>query len=509
MAADDDTMWALIEQRARATPEALLAVDEHDRRLTFGNYAAGVEGVAAHLASIGITPGDRVAWQLPTSLEALLLVGALARLGAVQIPILPIYRERELRFVLDQARPSWFLARSSFRGFEAPAAVERLIGELGLDCAVIAVDGAFPELPAGNLPAPPTDAHAVRWIFYTSGTTGEPKGALHTDASIAAGAAGVVDAYAVDEHDRYPIVFPFTHIGGVGMLYLQLLSGAGAIAVEQFDAEQTPPLLARHGLTIAAGGTPLAIVYLEQQRRHPEARLFPAIRATMTGAAPAPPGLHYDLERELGGIGALACYGLTEAPFLTVSAVGDPGEKRAATVGHPIAGATLRIVTLGGVVAAPGEEGEVRARGPQICGGYLDTRRNDDAFDDDGWFRTGDLGRLDEDGYLVITGRVKDIIIRKGENIAAKEVEDVLYGHPAVAEVAVVGLPDSELGERCCAVVVARQDVPAPTLAGIADFCRAAGLANQKIPERLALVAELPRNASGKVLKHALQAQLG
>ena len=236
--------------------------------------------------------------------------------------------------------------------------------------------------------------------------------------------------------------------------------------------------------------------------------MFPALRATMTGATATPPGLHADLERELGGIGALACYGLTEAPFLSVSSVGDPGVKRAETVGRAIAGATLRIVSLDETVVPPGVEGEVRAQGPQICQGYLDTNRNAEAFDADGWFRTGDLGRLDDEGYLVITGRLKDIIIRKGENIAAKEVEDVLYEHPAIAEVAVIGLPDDALGERCCAVVIVRDGESPPALDDIVAFCRAAGLANQKIPEQLELVTELPRNASGKVLKYQLQDQL-
>jgi acyl-CoA synthetase (AMP-forming)/AMP-acid ligase II len=305
------------------------------------------------------------------------------------------------------------------------------------------------------------------------------------------------------------MVFPFTHIGGVGMLCVQVLTGAGAILVEQFDADTTPPLLARHGHSVAAGGTPHALVYLHQQRKHPATPLFPELRATMTGATATPPGLQGDLERELGGIGALACYGLTEAPFLTVSSVGDPPEKRGSTVGRAIGGAVLRIVTLDGTEAGPGEEGEVRATGPQICHGYLDESRNADAFDADGWFRTGDLGRLDDEGYLVIIGRLKDIIIRKGENIAAKEVEDVLYEHPAIAEVAVIGLPDDALGERCCAVVIPRDGVEAPTLASIVDCCRSAGLANQKIPEQLELVAELPRNASGKVLKYQLVDQLG
>jgi acyl-CoA synthetase (AMP-forming)/AMP-acid ligase II len=465
--------------------------------------------MAASLWSSGIEPGARVAWQLPTCVEALVLVAAVARIGAVQIPILPIYRERELRFMLAQSQPSVFVGRSTWRGFAPVAEVGRLVEELALDCRVLACDGPLAELDGGALPALTADAHAVRWVFYTSGTTGEAKGARHSDASIIAGSRGIAAAYEVDERDRYPIVFPFTHIGGIGMLCVQLLSGAGAILVEQFDAERSPPVLAAHGLTIAAGGTPLALVCLQQQRRAPEVPLFPDLRATMTGAAPTPPGLHADLRRELGGIGALACYGLTEAPFLTASSLTDPDDKRAATVGRPVAGATLRVVTTAGVPAAVGAEGEVRAQGPQICQGYLDRARDAEAFDDDGWFRTGDLERLDDGGYLVITGRLKDIIIRKGENIAAKEVEDVLYEHPAIADVAVVGVPDAELGERCCAVVVARDGTPAPTLHDIASFCRRSGLAVQKIPVRLEIVTELPRNASGKVLKYRLQEQLG
>ena len=253
MPPDARTLWALIDERAESVPDALLAVDEHGRRLTFGEYRERAARCAAHLVSVGVEPGTRVAWQLPTCLEAIVLVGALTRIGAVQIPVLPIYRERELRFILGQAQPSVFVARSSWRGFDAATVIEGLVGELGLDCRVLVGDGALPEGDPAQLPAPPTDADEVRWIFYTSGTTGEPKGARHTDASIIAGSAGVADAYEMTERDRYPMVFPFTHIGGIGMLCIQLLTGAGAILVEQFDADTTPPILAANGLTVAAG----------------------------------------------------------------------------------------------------------------------------------------------------------------------------------------------------------------------------------------------------------------
>lgn len=503
-------LWALIEARANSTPDALLAVDEHDRRLTFGDLRDRSERVAAELATRGVVAGTRVAWQLPTGLDAIVLVGALARLDAVQVPLLPLYRERELTFILGQTMPHLVVARTEWRGFAYAAAARSVIDSLGLATDVLAIDASgLAEADAAQLSAPARhDDDPVRWVFYTSGTTADPKGALHADATIAAGSAGVAAAYAIDERDRYPIVFPFTHIGGIGMLFIQLLTGCGAVAVEQFVADRTPALLARHGITIAAGGTPLALVYLQQQRLDPLRPLFPELRAVMTGAAPKPPALHDELRREMGGTGALACYGLTEAPFLTVSDVRDSDERRANTEGRAIGGAELRIVDTDGRVCPNGVAGEIQARGPQICRGYLDAARNAEAFDD-GWFRTGDIGALDEAGYLVITGRLKDVIIRKGENIAAKEVEDVLFEFPAVAEIAVVGLPDPLLGERCCAVVVPRVGAASFTLADVAAFCRSRGLAIQKTPEQLEIVDTLPRNASGKVLKYQLVERYG
>jgi acyl-CoA synthetase (AMP-forming)/AMP-acid ligase II len=225
----------------------------------------------------------------------------------------------------------------------------------------------------------------------------------------------------------------------------------------------------------------------------------------MTGAAPKPPELHYELKRELGGVGAVSVYGSTEVPFISVSSVHDGDEQLARTEGRALAGAEIRVVDADGRVCAPGEVGELRVRGPQVCRGYLDETLDADAVDRDGFFRTGDLGALDAEGFVTITGRLKDVIIRKGENISAKEVEDVLYTHPAVAEVAVIGLRDRELGERCCAVLVLRDGNQPVSAVDIASFCREAGLANQKIPERVEIIDELPRNASGKVLKYRLQ----
>jgi cyclohexanecarboxylate-CoA ligase len=508
MLIDDKSVWGLVEARAAATPDALLAVDEHDRSMTFAEYRAAAERVAAGLVSLSDDLG-RVAWQLPTWIESMVLVAALTRLGATQIPMLPIYREREVRFIVDQSRPGLFLVPSAWRGFDYEGLARSVARDAAAGGAPVRVEVCDRELPEGDPSALPpfagiADPDAARWIFYTSGTTADPKGALHSDRSLIAGSYGIAASFACSEADRYPLVFPFTHIGGIGMLLVQLVSGCGAIIIERFDPVETMPLLSRHGMTLAAGGTPLALLYLEAQREHPGERLFPDLRAVITGSAPKSDDLHFRLRDELGGSGALSCYGLTEVPFLAVSSVDDPDDKRATTEGRAIAGATVRITGDDGSPCPPGTLGEICARGPQVCMGYLDAALDPQAFDRDGYFKTGDLGTLDDDGYVRILGRLKDIIIRKGENISAKEVEDVLARHPGIADVAVIGRADADLGERCCAIVVPRDGYQL-ILAEVASFCRQAGVATQKIPEELEIADTLPRNASGKVLKYKLK----
>jgi len=506
-------LWALVEAQAATRPNDLLAIDEHDRVITFGDLRARAERVAAGLAAMGVSEQTAVSWQLPTRLEAIVLVAALARLGAIQNPCLPIYRERELRYVLAAVRPRVFVVPGTWRGIDyasmARAVIDELASRDGLACELVIADPDLPDGDPRQLPPPippaPLGEEPIRWVFFTSGTTADPKGARHTDGTIGQGAAAVVDRFAITARDRYPIVFPFTHIGGIGMLLAQLMTGAGAIAVEQYDPERSSELFARHGLTIAAGGTPMALLYLQAQRRQPDRRLFPNLRVTMTGAAPKPPTLDAELRDELGGIGCVSVYGLTEAPFATVGSVFDPPEWRSTTEGRAIPGCELRIVDLSGRPVAPGATGEICVRGSLLCHGYLDESRNAEAFDADGFFHTGDLGSVDEHGNLTVTGRLKDVIIRKGENISAKEVEDVLYEHPDVVDVAVIGLPDPERGERACAVLVLRDDAAPVDVAAIAAHCRAAGLAPQKAPEQVEIVDVLPRNASGKILKYQLQ----
>jgi acyl-CoA synthetase (AMP-forming)/AMP-acid ligase II len=346
----------------------------------------------------------------------------------------------------------------------------------------------------------------VRWYYYTSGTTADPKGAQHTDASIKAAAIGMCERLEVVEADRIGCVFPFTHIAGAVYIFSALAFGCTMLIVEAFDAEGTPPILARNGVTLAGAGTPFHMAYLAYQRNHPdETPVFPDVRAYIGGGAPKPVQLHFDIKSELGSVGIVSGYGMTEAPIVTMASVRDSDDVLSRTEGRAVRGVDLIAVTLDGERAGTGDEGEIRVKGPMVMRGYLDSSLDAEAFDADGYLRTGDLGRLDDDGNVAITGRVKDIIIRNMENISAKEVEDLLFTHPKVADVAVIGLPDARTGERVCAVVVLAEGSDSPTLAELVEFTVDAGLAKQKTPEQLEVVDVLPRNPTGKVLKYELR----
>ncbi len=505
-------LWELIERRAHLTPDALMAVDEDRRTLTFAELREWSERVAAGLhARFGVGEGDVVAWLLPTWIEAIVLVGALSRLGAVQNPLLPIYREREVGFMVRQTGAKLLVTPSEWKGFDYGAmALAVAAGTPGLQTLVC--DHRLPEGDPAELGPPPphlTDPATapVRWIFFTSGTTADPKGARHTDPTVRASAVSLADGLEIDDADRAALVFPFTHIGGQTWMFTSMITGARLVLVETFVPAATIPILQREAITLGNAGTPFHMAYLAAQRADPGVKLFPDARVYPGGASPKPPQLHYDVKAELGGAGVVSSWGLTEAPILTVAHLDDSDDELAHTEGRPGPGVELRVVALDGHVAGVDEEGEIRVKAPQVFKGYVDSSLDAAAFDEDGWFRTGDLGKVNAHGNVVITGRLKDVIIRKGENISAKEVEDALFTHPKIADAAVVGLADPRSGERACAVVVPVDAADPPTLSDLFDYLTGEGLMVHKVPEQLEIVAELPRNPSGKVLKHDLRAR--
>ena len=529
--ADARTFWELLERRVAETPDAPMLIQEvdaargQDRVLSFREVRDRALRTAAGLhRRYGVGEGTRVAWQLPTRVETVVASLALARLGAVQTPIIAIYRGAEVAQILREARPELYLVPGEWRGFDYLSFAQKLAAGLP-DPPRVLVAHAEDDLPQGDqdavaaLPAPPrtdlSDKRApIRWVYYTSGSTGAAKGALHTDRTLIAGGVGLADALGMGPQDVGSIAFPYAHIGGPDYLVTMLVHGFPALLVEVFALPEALPAYRRNHVTMAGGSTAFYAAFLaEQRKRPPGERLLPSLRVISGGGAPRPPEMYREVRDELGCVLAHG-YGMTEVPAICMGSPDDTPDQLAHTEGHPVTGVEVRIVrTADGAEAADGEDGEVWLRGPMVCRGYTDPDLTRECFSVDAdsagllpWLHTGDLGHLREDGHLVLTGRLKDIIIRKGENISAKEIEDLLYQDPRVGAVAVIGLPDPVRGERVCAVVERVPGVEPPTLAEIAARLRAAGLMAQKIPEQLEVLDALPRNETlRKVLKHQLR----
>jgi cyclohexanecarboxylate-CoA ligase len=486
------TLWKLVSDAAAATPERVLVADDHGRSLTTSALRDAAERVAAGLR---VGPGAVVSWQLPTTIEAVVLLAALARVGAVQNPIIPILREREVGLITKAVGTELFITAETWRGF-GHAAMAR---DLGLDVVSLDLEsgaGAGLRLPAGDpaaLPAPPESAAGCRWLYFTSGTTADPKGARHSDESVMASARGMTERLGFCGGDVYPIAFPMAHIGGMTMVTAALRTGGRLVLFDTWDPATTPERAAAHRPTILGTAQPFFRAYLDAQRRHGAAPLFPALRTCAAGGAPTPPELLRELVEVFGIRGVVNAWGLTEFPIATSPAPDDPPEVLAQTVGRACPGVSVRVV-----------DGELRLKGPQCFLGYAGPAQDAGAFDDEGWFRTGDLGEIDGQGNVRITGRLKDVIIRNAENISVLELGDVLLRHPHIADVAVIGLPDERTGERVCAVVVTEPGRTI-TLAQVAAHCRAEGVARQKHPEQLEIVHVLPRNSMGKILTQQLR----
>lgn len=509
-----ETYWALVDAAARGHPDRVVLCDDFGRNLTCAQLRDEAQRTAARLAEYGVREGAVVSWQLPTTLETMVVMVALTRLGAVQNPILPIWRESEVRFVTTQLGTEFFIVPGVWRGFDHVALADELAA--GRSITVVVVDHAAPadeglRLPYGDpssLPAPPTSDCLPRWVYYSSGTTAAPKGVRHCDRSVIAGSAGVIGMVGVCSSDVNPIPFPVSHIGGAAMLAAGLLTGMRLVLFDAFDPVSGPLAIASHRPTLLGTATPFFVAFMAAQREHGGEPLFPNLRGCVGGGAPITPELGRQVREIFPVNGVANSWGLTEFPVATSPGLDSAPEVLDHTVGRPVPGVSVRVVDDSELEVRAGEEGELRLKGPQCFLGYVDEALNADAFDADGWFRSGDRGRIDTDGNVVVTGRIKDAIIRNAENISALEIEGVLATHPAVADVAVIGVPDPRTGERVCAVVVTKPD-KAVTLTALAEHCQANGLSKHKSPERLELVEALPRNLTGKVLKNELRGRFG
>ena len=511
------TFWQLIDETATRHPDRVIVVDDHGRSYSNVQLRDAALRVAAGLADVGVGSGMVVSWQLPSVIESLVLLVALSRLGAVQNPIIPVLREREVRFITGEVHTELFIVPRSWRGFDHAALARTVAADHGFDVLVVDLDAPVVpgvlRLPQGDpatlaSPPPAVDREAlpVRWIYHTSGTTSDPKGARHTDSTVMHGASALIERLDIDEHDIYPVAFPVTHVGGVVILTTFLVTGARIALFESFDPATSPDRFAAYSPTLLGTAVPFFNAFLGAQERHGGEPLYPALRACLGGGAPIPTEIHHALRRSFGVVGVVGSWGLTEFPNATCARCDDPPEVMTGSVGRPGTGVEVRVVDEHGGDVVPGVEGELVLRGPQQLIGYVNVELDASGFFPGRWFRTGDLGRLDADGNVWITGRLKEIVIRNAENISVAEIENVLSHHPDVLEATVIGLPDPQTGERVCAVVVTR-DARQLTLEVLRVHCAALGLARHKCPEQIEHVDLLPRNAMGKVQKPELRSR--
>jgi cyclohexanecarboxylate-CoA ligase len=506
---DAPTVGELVSRRAALTPDLTMMYDTEGAQMTFGEFATRLEEVAAGLYALGVRAGSTVTWQLPTRIDSVLISFALARLGAVQNPVLHLYREREVGAVLQQSRPDFFIVPGEWRGRDYIAMAQELVAQLDPPPTVIDLRDGLPTGDVTTLPAPPESGESVRWVYYTSGTTSEPKGVQHSDRTLIASGRALAKALDLSADDLGSVAFPYAHIAGPDYLLMMLSGGIGAVLVEAFVPAEALVTYRALGVTMVGGSTAFYQMFLNEQRKTPDTPILPTLRLMSGGGAAKPAQIFHDVLREMG-VRCVHGYGMTEVPMMTMGTPYDTDEQLAFTDGKPVLGIEVRIVKEDGAEAGSEEEGEIRLSGLGVCLGYTDVEASAAAFDADGWFKTGDLGVLRADGHLRITGRLKDVIIRKGENISARELEEVLIKHPKVGDVAVIGVPDLERGELVVAVVESAVTGEDLTFEEMTAYCAAAGLMRQKVPERLEIVDALPRNETlNKVLKFKLREQFG
>jgi acyl-CoA synthetase (AMP-forming)/AMP-acid ligase II len=513
-----------LRELAHRHPDRELVTDSICGRLTYGEVAGQADRMAGWLQAQGIGPGDLAILELPNWAPFLPLHAALTGVGAVTVNIPPTFRERELGDLARFTQARLVVLPAEFRGqdflplarlvlaLDPPRRV-LLVGpgagraEPGMDRYDEVLKGSWESASRGPAAAR-LDPDAVTAVGFTSGTTGVMKGARQTSNILNAINAGFIGRYGLDAEDRLLVASPVGHaVGFTHLLRMTLTLGASMVMLDRWDPARAVELVAGERCTFTAAATPFLIDLVAQPSLAGHGHL-PSLRLFLCGGAPVPARLVQDARVALPHTFVSPLWGMTECGGVTTCPRDAPPEKLWTTDGVPCGGMEVKVVDREGRALPPGEDGELQVRGPMLALGYLDqpelTREH---FLPDGFFRTGDQARMDGDGYIKITGRLKDLIIRGGVNLSPVEIEDVLFAHPAVASVAVVGMPDPRLGERVCAFVVpasgTRLDLPA-----VQAWMARAGVARQKWPERVEMVEALPLTPSGKVQKFRLREQL-
>ncbi|MET4165784.1 MULTISPECIES: AMP-binding protein [Gordonia] len=520
----------LLRSRLEANPDKVFVTDGV-HALTYSDLYDTSQRLALGLHRRGLGSGDRVAVQLPNWAAFVVIAAALSRIGAVMVPIMPIYRKDEVSHVVSDASIKMAIAPADFKGFDyismfdeirrdsdtltsivAVRAVDSLHDALAERDVLVLEDLVVPDVSAQDVDAEldvrvhPDDPFV---IVYTSGTTSRPKGCLHTFNTYASGARALTVAFGHTEADVQFGPSPITHTTGlVTSVLIPLLAGASTHVMAEWDPVQGLAEIEKFGCTAAVTATTFLQTLLAASDEHPEADLS-SLRVWTCAGSPIPSSVVENAYSKLPGTSILSLYGRSENLSTTTCTIDDDPQRAVTSDGAALPGAEVRVVGEDGYEVPRGSEGDIAYRGPSHMIEYLN--RPDETvelFTPEGFSRSGDVGVMTDDGFVRVTGRTKDIVIRGGMNISVREVEDKLADHPDLLALAVVGMPDEKLGEKVCCYVVAKPGHAAPTVDELRDYLTSRGVAIQKTPERVIAIDELPMTATGKIQKHVLRKRI-
>jgi cyclohexanecarboxylate-CoA ligase len=515
------TITDFLDDVAERTPDKVAFIDSR-REITYGELKEQVDHCALGLLELGVGSGDVVSFQLPNWIEWVVVHYAASRIGAISNPLIPIYRQREVGFMVGLARSKVIVVPSDFRGFDYVGMVEELRGDWPALEHVLVVDGKFgegtqswenfmatpwePRRDPESLPDLRPDPNEVTLLIFTSGTTGEPKGVMHTHNTVVAANNPLPARLGITSDSVIHMASTLAHL--TGFLYgarLNVQNGATCVLQDVWDAATFVQLVEKHRITYTSAATPFLhdVLHAPNLEEHDMSSL--ALFCCM--GAPIPRVIVREAKRKLPGLVVLGGWGQTENGLVTLGIPGDPEDKIIDMDGYPWPGMHIRTVDSDGNEVVPGEEGRLQVYGPTLFVGYAERLEMTRKSFDGPWFDTGDLAKIDADGYVNISGRTKDVIIRGGENIPVTYIENVLYECPKLDAVAIVATPDPRLQERACACVMVKPGVDF-TFEEMKEFLKHKGVAKQYWPERLEVLAEFPKTPSGKIRKFELREQV-
>ncbi|GAA2826537.1 cyclohexanecarboxylate-CoA ligase [Leucobacter komagatae] len=513
-----------LDAASAASPNGLAIVDGAGE-LTYAAFKRLVDRAALGFIDLGVEPGDTVSIQLPNRREWLIAHYAAVRVGAVTSPLIPIYRDREVSYMLRKSRAKVLVTAAEFRGFDYPEMISRLRPNLPSLEHVLVVDSngdspdgtrsweSFIDTPWEETVSPSEFAarrpnpNDVALLMFTSGTTGQPKGVMHTHNTLIAGALPWPDRLGMNETSVIHMASTFGHL--TGYLYgvsLPIILGGTGVFQATWDVEEFLGLVERYGIEHTSGATPFLHDLISSDGL--EHRDLSSLKRFCCMGAPIPRVYVERANSLLSSMSVFGGWGQTECCLATMGTPQDPTDKIVNTDGRALPGMAVRVVSQHGEAVPAGVEGDLQVRGPFLFQGYLGKLRQTRQEFDGEWFKTGDIATMDEEGYIRIAGRTKDVIIRGGENIPVAYVENVLYEHTDIRDVAVIALPHPRLQEIACAVVTLQNPDAVFELEDLKSFFNEKGVAKPYWPERVVVMDALPRTPSGKIQKFVLRQAL-